>query len=174
MAITLILGGARSGKSRRAQRLALQSGKAVVHVATAPEIEGDDEWKKRIQQHQQERPETWLSIEEPLRLAKLLERCQDEKDLILVDCLTLWLSNILYADWDVENEVEGLCVALAQTQVEVILVSNEVGMGLVPDSALGRTFRDAQGRLNQAVAQIADKVEFVVAGLPMCLKGDVD
>lgn len=172
MSVTLILGGARSGKSRRCQVLAEQAKKPVLYVATAPMIEGDAEWTARIERHRQERPQHWRLIEEPLALAELLDAEASSDVVVMVDCLTLWLSNVLYADRDAEAETARLCRALRNAQGEVLLVSNEVGLGLVPESPLGRSFRDAQGRLNQAVAELADKVEFVAAGLPLLLKGE--
>ena len=170
MAITLILGGARSGKSARAEALAKASGLAVCYVATAPHLGDDAEWQARIKQHQKQRPADWQVIEEPLDLKHIFLSGRYASSLVLVDCLTLWLSNLLYADKDAQTEVNRLCAALKAYQGDVVLVSNEVGLGLVPESALGRSFRDAQGRLNQSMASVADHVEFIAAGLPMVLK----
>jgi len=170
MSVVLILGGARSGKSRRAEALALSLGDAPVYIATAPRIEGDDEWDARIQHHRADRDACWQVIEEELALVDVLQNHAGAGRVVLVDCLTLWLSNLLYAGHDVGRETDRLCAQLPALDGDVILVSNEVGMGLVPESAEGRAFRDAQGRLNQAVAAVADRVEFVVAGLPICLK----
>lgn len=172
MSVTLILGGARSGKSKRAELLAELSGLAVTYIATAPRITGDDEWAARIAQHKSRRPDTWETVEEELALCDVIKAADGKGKLVFVDCLTLWLSNLLYAERDVQQEVESFCETLASCQGEIILVSNEVGLGLVPDNEVGRTFRDAQGRLNQQVAAIAHHVEFMAAGLPLVLKGE--
>jgi adenosylcobinamide kinase/adenosylcobinamide-phosphate guanylyltransferase len=169
MAITLILGGARSGKSKRAEHLATISGRSVCYVATAPRIKEDDEWDARIEHHRIQRPESWTVIEEPMLLARLLTQ-QNGEICILIDCLTLWLNNVLFAELDYHVETKKLCHALQAYQGEVIMVSNEVGLGLVPDNELGRKFRDAQGFVNQQVAQVANHVEFIAAGLPLHLK----
>jgi len=171
VSVTLILGGARSGKSARAQRLAEDSGLAVCYIATAPALPGDDEWTRRIAHHRANRPAHWRLVEEQHALAPRIAEAE-AGECLLVDCLTLWLANLMRAGSDVEAETAALCEALAGARAEVVLVSNEVGMGLVPDTALGRAFRDAQGRLNQAVAAVADRVEFVAAGLPLVLKGE--
>lgn len=171
MSVTLILGGARSGKSLRAEVLAEESGQPVIYIATAPQIEGDTEWQERIEKHQFRRNSQWKTVEEEIDLSTAIQVAAGTGKLIFVDCLTLWLSNLLYAGRDVEKEIEKLCETLSSNSGEIILVSNEVGMGLVPESGLGREFRDAQGRMNQRVAAVADRVEFVVAGLPLCLKG---
>ena len=170
MAITFILGGARSGKSTRAEALAKASGLAVCYMATAPSMDDDAEWQARIKQHQKQRPDDWQVIEELFDLARIFSSGAYTSELVLVDCLTLWLSNLLYAGKDVQTEVEHLCSALKAYQGDVVLVSNEVGLGLVPETELGRSFRDAQGRLNQSMAEVADHVEFIAAGLPMVLK----
>ena len=170
MPVTLILGGARSGKSRRAEALAAASGCEVVYMATGPHIEDDAEWAARVAQHRRERPASWRTIEEPLALVERLQEQAAASRLLLVDCLTLWLSNLLLAGRDAEAEGRHLCALLPRLPGQLLLVSNEVGMGLVPEHALGRAFRDAQGRLNQAVAAVAGRVEFVAAGLPLRLK----
>jgi len=170
MSVVLILGGARSGKSRRAEALALSLGDAPVYIATAPRIEGDDEWDARIQHHRADRDACWQVIEEELALVEALQSHAVAGRVVLVDCLTLWLANLQFADNNIEQATEQLCTLLPLLVGEVVLVSNEVGMGLVPESPEGRAFRDAQGRLNQAVAAVADRVEFVAAGLPICLK----
>ncbi|SEQ12087.1 adenosylcobinamide kinase /adenosylcobinamide-phosphate guanylyltransferase [Faunimonas pinastri] len=164
----LVLGGARSGKSRFAERLVEKSGLSRVYLATA--TAGDDEMAERIAHHRARRA-GWRTIEEPLALEDTLSREAGEGRAILVDCLTLWLSNLMFAEADVVARTESLCVTLGTVPGLVVLVSNEVGMGLVPDNALGRRFRDAQGRLNQAVAAAATDVAFVAAGLPLTLKG---
>jgi len=170
MTVTLILGGARSGKSQRAEQLAKQSGLPVTYIATAPHIAGDDEWQGRIQEHIKRRPAAWATVEEELELVDAIRGLDGQQQVVFVDCLTLWLSNLLFAERDVEQEVNKLCEVLSQFQGDLILVSNEVGLGLVPGHEIGRIFRDAQGRLNQQVAAIADHVEFMAAGLPMVLK----
>ncbi len=172
MPVTLILGGARSGKSRRAEVMARSLAESRIYLATAPWIEGDDEWMARIERHRRERAADWQVIEEELDIASVLQRHAHEGSVVLVDCLTLWLSNLSFAGKDIELEVEHLCDILPTLSGQVILVANEVGMGLVPENPEGRAFRDAQGRMNQRLAAIVDTVEFVVAGLPICMKGE--
>lgn len=172
MSITLILGGARSGKSRRAEIIAKSLHQKPIYVATAPLIDHDHEWLARIERHRRERGDLWQLVEEELELTAVLQEHAIAGQVVLVDCMTLWLSNQLYAERDIDKEVEQLSILLTQLSGDVIMVANEVGMGLVPDNAEGRVFRDAQGRLNQKLAAIADHVEFVAAGLPLCLKGD--
>jgi len=172
MSVSLILGGARSGKSHHAETIALSLCEHPFYIATAPMIEGDPEWLARIEHHRNHRSDCWQLIEEELALTTVLKKYGGCGQVVLVDCLTLWLSNLMFAGKDVDAEIAVLCTCLPTLAGEVILVSNEVGMGLVPESSEGRTFRDAQGRLNQAVAAVADQVEFVAAGLPICLKGE--
>lgn len=160
---TLVLGGARSGKSSLAERLVRGMGGRPTYIATA--TAGDEEMRARIAQHREQRGEGWHTVEEPLALADAIRATNGP---VLVDCLTLWLSNLMFAERDVAVETAGLLDALAAGPV--VLVSNEVGMGLVPDTPLGRRFRDAQGRLNQAVAAAVPRVLFVAAGLPIVLK----
>jgi adenosylcobinamide kinase/adenosylcobinamide-phosphate guanylyltransferase len=162
----LILGGARSGKSARALALAEAP---HVFIATAEALDG--EMRERIAKHKAGRGEDWGLVEEPLELAEAVRANARHGTTLVVDCLTLWLSNLIHRERDVEAATEGLIAALAAAPGRVVLVSNEVGMGLAPMNALGRDFRDAQGRLNQRVAAVADHVEFVAAGLPMVLKG---
>jgi adenosylcobinamide kinase/adenosylcobinamide-phosphate guanylyltransferase len=164
--VSLILGGARSGKSARALALAPAP---HVFIATAQALDG--EMRERIARHRGERGANWGLVEEPLELAGAVRANAAEGTTLVVDCLTLWLSNLMHAERDVEVETEGLIAALAAAPGRVVLVSNEVGMGLAPMTALGRDFRDAQGRLNQRIAAVADHVEFVAAGLPLTLKG---
>ena len=166
---TLVLGGARSGKSTRAQRLAESAADSRIYIATAEAL--DEEMSDRIARHRSDRGEGWRTLEVPLDLVDALESQTGPGETILVDCLTLWLSNLMYKERDVETETSKLCTCLQRLDREVILVSNEVGLGLVPDTSLGRQFRDAQGRLNQRVAAVCDVVEFVAAGLPLRLKG---
>lgn len=165
---TLVLGGARSGKSAHAERLVRASGLERVYLATA--TAGDGEMVERIAHHRERRGEDWLTIEEPLALIDVLRREARADRVVLVDCLTLWLSNLMFAERDVDAEGANLCRLLAEVRAPVVLVSNEVGMGLVPDKPLGRRFRDAQGRLNQIVAATVPSVVFVAAGLPLRLK----
>jgi len=172
MSVTLILGGARSGKSRRAECITKSLDQRPVYVATAPFIDHDHEWLARIEKHRSDRGDEWQLLEEELELSSLLQVHAVSGRAVLVDCMTLWLSNLMYAGRDIDSEVERLIDLLPQLSGHVIMVANEVGMGLVPESPEGRSFRDAQGRLNQRLAAIADHVEFVAAGLPLRLKGD--
>ena len=164
----LVLGGARSGKSRHAQALAEATGLRRTYLATAEAR--DEEMAARIAQHQAERGAGWQTLEAPLDMPNALGTVADN-DVVLVDCLTLWLTNVMLGDRDVETETEALVAALAAARRPVIVVSNEVGLGLVPETPLGRAFRDAQGRLNQRMAEEVAEVRFVAAGLPLVLKG---
>lgn len=165
---TLVLGGARSGKSSFAEALVQADGRRKIYVATA--TPGDDEMRARIAAHRGRRGADWRTIEEPLRLAQAVAREASDETVLLVDCLTLWLSNMMFAERDLEAEAADLVDALERASGPVVLVSNEVGLGLVPDTPLGRRFRDAQGRLNQAVAAVVPRVAFVAAGLALELK----
>ena len=167
--ITLVTGGARSGKSRYGESLITALPPPWVYVATAEA--GDAEMVARIAEHRKRRPTGWTIIEEPHELAGAFSRI-DEAAPVLVDCLTLWLSNRLLVDADLEKETEGLAGVLAHRTGSVVLVTNEVGSGIVPDNAVARRFRDAQGRLNQRMAALADRVVLVVAGLPLVVKGN--
>jgi adenosylcobinamide kinase / adenosylcobinamide-phosphate guanylyltransferase len=166
MTVTLILGGARSGKSRHAESLA--QGERH-YIATAKAF--DDEMRSRIDQHQKQRGDGWTTHEEQFGLPRKLAEIDGAGRFILVDCLTLWLSNLMLAERDWKGPATALCGMLQRMTADVVLVSNEVGLGIVPDTPLGRAFRDAQGTLNQQVAKVADRVVFVAAGLPMVLKG---
>ena|SRR5665213_3089960 len=168
LATTLVLGGARSGKSAFAERLIRDSGLARIYLATA--TAGDSEMQVRIAGHRVQRGEDWTTVEEPLALVDVLERHVTHGCAVLVDCLTLWLSNLIFAERDLDAEARRLTDFLGVAKYPVVLVSNEVGLGLVPDTPLGRRFRDAQGRLNQAVAAGVPNVVFVAAGLPLWLK----
>lgn len=164
-----ILGGARSGKSRRGLELAEQIGTRRAYIATAQAL--DAEMADRIAHHKSERGSGWRTIEAPLDLAPALHHATADCDVCLIDCLTLWLSNLLHHQRDVAAETATLCDLIQQSKIPVITISNEIGLGLVPETPLGRSFRDAQGRLNQAIAAVSDRVEFVAAGLPLKLKG---
>lgn len=165
---TLILGGARSGKSSRAQAVAETTGQRRCYVATAQAI--DAEMSARIANHQAERGEGWRTLEAPLDLAGTITEAARDSDVVLIDCLTLWLSNLMHHEHSIEAETAGLIEALKASPVPIIVVSNEVGMSIVPENRLARKFRDAQGRLNQQIAATADVVELVAAGLPLKLK----
>ena len=154
MTTFLILGGARSGKSSRAQSLAEAAAPRRIFVATAEAL--DEEMESRISRHQEDRGEGWRTIEAPLDLVSVIGDSSHSDEFVLID---------------VETEVAALCEALRASPAQIALVSNEIGLGLVPETPLGRAFRDAQGRLNQKVAAVCDHVEFVAAGLPLKLKG---
>lgn len=170
--LQLILGGARSGKSQLAEQTAIATQLAVTYVATAQAL--DPEMQNRIAHHQNQRPAHWSLIEEPLFLAKTLQKIDRPNQIILVDCLTLWLTNLLLLDDQnvQEFECEQLIDVLPKLQSEIILVSNETGLGVVPLGEISRRFVDEAGRLHQVLGQIADKVVFCVAGFPMILKGE--
>jgi adenosylcobinamide kinase/adenosylcobinamide-phosphate guanylyltransferase len=167
MTVVLITGGARSGKSRRAEARARSFPGRPVYIATAEAL--DAEMEGRIARHRARRGHDWIEREAPLDLVQALGET-DGGGARLVDCLTLWLSNLLHTGRDWSHEATLLAAELQRQQSPVILVTNEVGLGIVPDNALARTFRDAAGLLNQAIAEVADEVEFVVAGLPMKVK----
>lgn len=167
MAVILITGGARSGKSRRAETRAHAFPGQPVYIATAEAL--DTEMEARIARHRARRGTEWIEREVPLDLMPALI-ATDGGGARLVDCLTLWLSNLMHAERDWEREITELAAALPRLRSPVVLVTNEVGLGIVPDNALARSFRDAAGIMNQTIAGVADEVEFVVAGLPMKLK----
>ncbi|ALN62848.1 cobinamide kinase / cobinamide phosphate guanyltransferase family protein [Lysobacter antibioticus] len=167
---SLILGGARSGKSALAERLAAESDD-VVYLATGQA--GDEEMSERIAHHRARRPAHWGCVEEPIALAAALRRHAAPDRCVLVDCLTLWLSNLLGASDDTvfAREREALLSALADLPGRAVLVSNEVGLGVVPMGALTRRYVDEAGRLHQALGAVCERVVFVAAGLPLVLKG---
>lgn len=173
--ITLVLGGARSGKSSYAEKLAMESGLPVTYIATAQVY--DNEFKARVQHHKDRRPASWALVEEPHRIAQTLSRLAQPNQCLIVDCLTVWLAQWICADcnppkdsnWLLEREA--FLKLLPTFSGAIILVSNEVGMGIVPLGEINRQFQDQQGRLNQAVAEIANSVVFIAAGLPLKLKG---
>jgi adenosylcobinamide kinase / adenosylcobinamide-phosphate guanylyltransferase len=183
---TLVLGGARSGKSAHAERLAASSGKPVIYLASA--AAGDDEMAARIALHRQQRQRDyghWQTVEEPLALGDVIARHSNANNVVLVDCLTVWLSNLLFCeacDYPEIGRIDApprfalerasLLKVLAQAPGEIVLVANEVGLGIVPQGAISRWFMDEAGRLNQAVAALCERVQFVAAGLPLSLKGE--
>lgn len=185
MTQTLVFGGARSGKSAYAEQLARDSGKEVLYLATAQA--GDGEMATRIAHHRTQRPGDWPTVEEPLRLGTALLAHARPDRLLLVDCLTLWLSNLMFSSGETYPDVGDITLpelfhreraqllsALAELQgsgCDIVLVSNEVGMGIVPYGAISRSFTDEAGRLNQAVAAACQRAVFVAAGLPLVLKG---
>jgi adenosylcobinamide kinase / adenosylcobinamide-phosphate guanylyltransferase len=168
--VTLVLGGARSGKSRFAESLIAAAPGPWVYLATGEA--GDAEMAARIRHHRERRGEGWITIEETLDLPGALNRAAGEGRAILVDCLTLWVSNLMAASRDVTAETERLVAALPQVPVPIVIVANEVGLGIVPDNALARAFRDEAGRVNQAVAAAASRVYFIAAGLPLVMKDE--
>lgn len=166
--LTLVLGGARSGKSRYAETLVESRAGPWVYLATA--TPGDAEMAARIRAHRARRGEGWRTVEAPLHLVGALAAAAGEDRIVLVDCLTLWLSNLMGAGRDLDAEIGALVAALPGLAGPVVLVSNEVGLGIVPDNAAARRFRDAAGRLHQAIGRVAQSVVFVAAGLPLALK----
>ncbi len=168
IASLLVLGGARSGKSHFAQVQAEDSGLDLVFVATAKAYDG--EMEERVARHAAARDARWRLVEAPVDLAGALMAQATVGRIVLVDCMTLWLSNVMLRDDDVDAAAAGIIAAVSALRGPAIFVSNEVGSGIVPDNALGRRFRDAQGRLNQGLAQACDAVVLVTAGLPIRLK----
>lgn len=164
--ITLILGGARSGKSRYAEGLAAKYRGVKTYVATAEAL--DDEMRERIAAHRDQRGSGWETLEVPLDLSTALSECR--AGFILIDCITVWMGNLMHHGRDVRSEMARLCHVLRNMRARTVIVSNEVGSGIVPGNALARTFRDAQGIANQTIAGVADEVILMVAGLPMGLK----
>ncbi len=166
--MTLILGGARSGKSQHAEALVLATDATPIYLATG--AAHDDEMAERIRQHKERRGERWRTVEEPLDLADALQREATPGKVVLVDCLTLWLGNLMGADRNIERDIAALLDILPSLSAPIVLVSNEVGQGIVPDNALARRFRDLAGSMHQDLAAIADRVDFVTAGLAQRLK----
>jgi len=166
--LTFITGGARSGKSSFAEKLAVKSAKDRLYIATMQGL--DEEMKERIKRHKKQRGESWRTIEEPLDLLPCLKKENKNETVILIDCLTLWVTNrMLNGEKEVEilKAAENIAKFCAGAKAKVIVVSNEVGMGLVPDNKLGRDFRDIQGRVNRIFAERAAKVFFMVSGIPL-------
>ena len=172
-ALTLVLGGARSGKSRHAETLVRAHANSVglqpIYIATAEA--GDGEMARRIAEHQARRGKDWRTEEAPLALGDAIASHADDGQPVLVDCLTLWLTNIMLAERNIVAETTGLLDSLDIALGPIVCVANEVGLGIVPDTALGRAFRDHAGRLNQQIAERANRVDFIAAGLPITLKG---
>jgi adenosylcobinamide kinase/adenosylcobinamide-phosphate guanylyltransferase len=164
----LVLGGARSGKSRHAQARAEAEAGALVYIATAQAL--DAEMADRIARHRADRGPRWRTVEAPLDLAGTIAAEARPGAVLLVDCLTLWASNLMFAERDIAAETARLAAAIRAANAPLILVANEVGLGIVPDNALARAFRDAAGTINQAVAAAVDEAVFLAAGLPLRLK----
>ena len=169
--LQLILGGARSGKSRLAEKLASESGLEVIYVATSQPLDG--EMSQRVALHRQRRPDSWGLVEEPLELTKVLKQSAGPGRCLLVDCLTLWLTNLLMLEdpQQLAQERDALLDCLAELPGDIIFVSNETGLGVVPLGELTRRYVDEAGWLHQALAERCQRVVFTVAGLPMTLKG---
>ena len=169
--IELVLGGARSGKSRFAEQLAIETGKRKLYIATAQSL--DDEMSERIRIHQKRRANEWETVEENHALANVLREHAGQNNCLLVDCLTLWVSNLLHLDsedrW--QTEKENLLQTLPTLPGHIIMVSNEVGSGIVPMGELSRRFVDEIGWLHQDISRISDRVTLITAGLPLVLKG---
>ena len=183
MTRTLVLGGARSGKSAYAQMLAAADAKPVVYIATAQAR--DDEMAARIDCHRHDRPASWTTVEEPLALGNAIATHSTADNVVLVDCLTVWLSNLLFIDGITFPEIGTIAPppsflrerqqfldALQQARGDIVLVTNEVGMGIIPQGAITRWYVDEAGRLHQAVAALCERAIWVAAGLPMVLKGN--
>ncbi len=164
--MTFVLGGARSGKSRYAEGLAGKHRGRKIYIATAEAFDG--EMRERIAKHRQQRGQDWETIEAPLDFVETL--ASFSTGFVLIDCITVWIGNLMHHGRDVRADVERLCEALARTKVRAVVVSNEVGLGIVPENALARAFRDEQGLANQRIAELADDVIFLTAGLPTVLK----
>lgn len=173
--VTLVLGGARSGKSRYAQELAARANKVTVFATAEP---SDEEMRRKIERHRQDRPASWLTIEEPLELDAALRQHASSAEIVLVDCLTLYAANVMTHEGEntdrMYQRVDRLCEALRSVSPSVVLVSNEVGSGVVPSFPAGVLFRELLGEVNQRVAGIADNVLMMFAGLPLALKGKVE
>jgi adenosylcobinamide kinase/adenosylcobinamide-phosphate guanylyltransferase len=167
--VTLLLGGVRSGKSHYAQQLGERATR-VVFVATAQAA--DDEMRRKVERHRSSRPPHWQTVEEPLALAEAIAEHGPRCDLMIIDCLTFFAANLLDAMADEQLSIDGLCSALQAPACSVVLVSNEVGSGVVPEYPSGRRFRDLLGEMNQSVARVASNVLLLVAGLPLVLKGE--
>jgi adenosylcobinamide kinase/adenosylcobinamide-phosphate guanylyltransferase len=168
--LSLILGGAASGKSAFAENLVRGTGLRQIYVATAQVY--DDEMADKVTRHREQRGDQWITIEEPIDIAGALTTAAVD-DIILIDCATLWLTNLILGDYDVAAHTQALLAAIDTCPAPVVIVSNEVGQGIVPDNALSRQFRNAQGKLNQDIAAKSGLVVAVMAGLPVALKGQL-
>lgn len=167
--ITLVLGGTRSGKSAFAEKFVLSSGKQPVYLATA--VIFNEEMKERVQKHRSRRCSDWLNIEEPVNILAKLEHHNSANKIVLVDCLTVWLANLMEYRLDIEKQIAALVEGLGKLQMDTVFVASEVGLGIIPENRIAREFSDHAGLLNQKIASIADNVFFVAAGLPLKLKG---
>ncbi|HSX75861.1 MAG TPA: bifunctional adenosylcobinamide kinase/adenosylcobinamide-phosphate guanylyltransferase [Shinella sp.] len=165
----LVLGGARSGKSAFAERLVAETGLSRHYIATGRAF--DDEMRARISKHREDRGEGWQTHEEPLALAARIRDVARADRAVLVDCLTLWVTNLMLEERDIAAECSGLVEALRQAPGRIVLVSNEVGLGIVPENRMARAFRDHAGRVHQQVAALVPEVYFIAAGLPLKMKG---
>lgn len=166
--LTFILGGASSGKSSYAEALVVAADRPKVYVATSRVY--DDEMRQKVQDHIADRGAGWITVEEPLDMAKAMAGCRADQ-IVLLDCATMWLTNVIMDDMDVAPAIAAFLKALSDAPCPVVVVSNEIGLGIVPENALARRFRIAQGQLNAAIAARADVVALVAAGLPIALKG---
>ncbi len=177
--ITFILGGARSGKSRYALELAKGCRGQIVYLATSVPL--DEEMRRRMEEHRRRRPKSWRTVEEPLRVVSVLKRLDKSAELVILDCLTIFISNLLLhyqgeekatgkLEEKVIGEISRTISTIRKIHPKIIIVSNEVGMGIVPETSLGRSFRDLAGKVNQIVAEAAKEVFLLVAGLPTKLK----
>jgi adenosylcobinamide kinase/adenosylcobinamide-phosphate guanylyltransferase len=169
--VVLITGGARAGKSRYAERL--MSARPAHHAVIATATAGDAEMAQRIAKHKAERDKSWETIEQPISVRSAIRNAARPDRIVLVDCLTLWINNLMHEGRDIEIEIQGLVGTLHIAAGPVIIVTNEVGLGIVPDNALARAFRDNLGRANQVVAAAAEVVLFMAAGIPIVLKGSL-
>lgn len=166
--IVFITGGARSGKSSFAMAEASRINGKKAYIATAEAL--DEEMRQRIENHKRQRGNDWVTYEEPLKIAEVIKEIEGKYSAILIDCLTLWLSNLFMNNKKIEREIESFCCSLSTVHCPLFIVSNEVGMGIVPDNELSRKFRDMAGLLNQKIASTSDEVYMVMAGIPAKIK----
>ena len=165
----LVLGGARSGKTGFAERLAMRAGSKPAYLATAEALDG--EMRERVRTHREQRQGRFATIEEPLELTQAILRTARDHDVVLVDCLTLWVTNLMMEERVMADEFARLAAHVSRARANLVLVSNEVGLGIVPENRMAREFRDHAGRLHQSIAARARQVYFVAAGLPLKMKG---
>jgi adenosylcobinamide kinase/adenosylcobinamide-phosphate guanylyltransferase len=169
--LVLLTGGVRSGKSRYAQTIASRAKRKVFYIATAEAL--DIDMRKRIQAHRKSRPKDWHTVEEPVYVQKAIKGLPHGKNTVIIDCLTLFISNLIHkglSDAEIRSEIKGVIAALRKNSCLAVIVTNEVGSGVVPDTALGRRFRDLQGTVNSIVAKEAEKVCLLVSGIPLYIK----